>query len=199
MPGWFSGSYLYKEPERLSAEQARERRLNAALERSRKELEDRTAPLSPANKVHLQRLQEFQRKFGERLEARRREVERLRKLEPSMSNSRLLRAAIAGHFQLKAMQAELLQRAGMAQRAKRLEASAAASRFSFHDFGFHPSTIFGTSAFLGKRGGRFFRNPTIVIPCIQRAVRKEVMFAKGHGGKAHRGTHRFNPASLIGC
>lgn len=199
MPGWFTHR-LYKEPERFTAAEARERRLAAAIDKSRKELEARAAPLSPANKVHLNRLKEFQRKFDAELEARRREVERLAKLEPSMENSRLLKAAISGHFQLKSQQAELLERVARARRANAIQAAAADRRlFRFGDL--TPRSIFGTIAYssVDAFSKRSFLSPLLTVPCIQRTVRREVMFAKGHGGKGHKGTRRYNPLSYIGC
>lgn len=200
MPGWFTGR-LYKEPQRFTAAEARERRLAAAIEKSRKELEGRTAPLSAANKVHLQRLKEFQSKFDAELKARRREVERLSKLEPSMENSRLHKAAISGLFQLKFRQLELLKRVSQTRRANVYQAVAADRRyFQFGDV-FNPRTIFNNIAksSVDAVSRRSFFSPLLTVPCIQRAVRREVMFAKGHGGKGHKGTRRYNPLSSIGC
>src|SRR5215467_7046272 len=64
---WFSSRYYpglppekFKTPERFSPEETRERRLTATLERERKALEVRTAPLSQANKLHLQLLKDTQ-------------------------------------------------------------------------------------------------------------------------------------------
>lgn len=200
MPGWFTGR-LYKEPERFTPAEARERRLTAALEKHQKALEARTAPLSPANKVHLQRLKEFQSKFASEFEARRREVERLKKAEPSMENSRRLSAAISGYFQLKKKQTQLLERVSQTRRATSFQAIAADRRFFQFDDSFNPRNIFGNIAktSLDAVSRRQFSSPLLTVPCIQRAIRKEVMFAKGHGGKGHKGTRRYNPMSAIGC
>lgn len=200
MPGWFTGR-LYKEPERYPIEIARERRLAATLDRARKELEERSSPLSLANKVHLDRLKEFQAKFAGELDARRREIERLRKLESSMDNSRRLVAAMSGLFQLKARRAQLLENVARTRRAQVLQAAAADGRFFQFGDSFNPRTVFNTVANLSVRsvGRRAFRNPALTIPCVQRVVRREVMFAKGKAGIGHKVRHKFNLLSTIGC
>lgn len=194
----FSGRYRYKEPERFSPEEARERRLGAALEKSRKELEGRTEPLSLANRVHLDRLKEFQVKFGKELEARRRQYQK------SPQEVRRNKAAISRLFQLQAKQQELLQRVAGTQRAKVFRAQAVAGdRRFFNPFGdaFNPRTMYGTEAHVGVNAfsRRVFRNPVLAIPCIQRSIRREVMFAFGHGGKGHKVRHRRNEMSSIWC
>lgn len=200
MPGWLTGR-SYKTPERFTAAEARERRLAASLDRVRKELEERSAPLSLANKVHLDRLKEFQRNFQATLEARRKEVERLRKLPPSTDSSLRLTAAMSGLFQLKARQAALLQAVSRQKRLNVLQASAADRRYFQFGDSFNPRTIFNTIARSSTDAvsRRSFTSPLLTVPCIQRAVRREVMFAKGHGGKGHKGSRRYNPLSAIGC
>lgn len=44
-----------------------------------------------------------------------------------------------------------------------------------------------------------FRNPTAVIPCIQRKSRREVMFAKGKAGRGYKVKHRRNIFSGVPC
>lgn len=44
-----------------------------------------------------------------------------------------------------------------------------------------------------------FRNPSSVIPCVQRSIRRQVMFAKGHGGRGYRVKHRRTWASGVPC
>lgn len=46
---------------------------------------------------------------------------------------------------------------------------------------------------------RVFANPTSVIPCIQRNVRREVMFAKGRAGKGYRTKKRRTWQSGVPC
>lgn len=190
------GRYRYTIPERLSPEEARQRRTVAALEKARKELEDRPARLSPANVAHLERVKDFQRKIQVELDARRAE------LKKEYRNPARKKAAISGLFQLQAKANENLQRLRRTQSAIRREASAADRRY-FNPAGilYNPRNIFGSEArtFVGSNGRRKFVHKTSAIPCIDRAMRREVMFALGHAGKGHRVPHRFNPMSLIGC
>lgn len=44
-----------------------------------------------------------------------------------------------------------------------------------------------------------FKNPSSVIPCIQRRERREVMFAKGKAGRGYGGKRRRTWSSLIPC
>lgn len=44
-----------------------------------------------------------------------------------------------------------------------------------------------------------FKNPGSVIPCIQRSIRRQVMFAKGHGGRGYRVKHRRTWSSGVPC
>lgn len=79
----------------------------------------------------------------------------------------------------------------------------ATDRRFFHPLGdWRPmKTIFGSSAahFLkhGLRGQ--FSHPSIAIPCVQRAVKREVMFALKKAGKGHRTRKRRNFQSLMDC
>lgn len=200
MPGWFSG-INYRLPERFSPEEARTRRLTHLLERERKALEVEPLRLSPANKFHYQQLRNFELKFKSELEARARVIKRTRLNDPNLK-SRANKAAMLRLFQLQQERAVLLQRAASEKRRNYLFSSAiAANRSFFHPFGANPRTVYGTEAktVVSPTARRMFQNPLKAFPCIQRIVRKEVMFAKGHGGRAHRGRRRFNPLSAIGC
>lgn len=200
--GLLRGKYRYTIPERLTADEARQRRLVAALEKSRKELEDRPARLSPVNVAHLERVKDFQRKILGELEARRARLREIDKLENSFRNRALRKAAVSGLFQLQLRQRENLQRLRKAQSAMRSKASAADRRY-FNPLRniFNPRSLFGTEArtYVSSSGRRKFIDRTSSVPCVDRLVRKEVMFAKGHAGRGYRVPHRFNPMSLIGC
>jgi hypothetical protein len=93
----------------------------------------------------------------------------------------------------------LLQSAAAERRARELKKSFVASR-SFQSF---PKTVFGTRVLIKQLvhplHARAFHSPQIVPPCIDRLIRREVMFAKRHAGKAHRGRRRRNPLSQIRC
>lgn len=200
--------YLYKEPERLSPEEARQRRLTSVLERERERLRVENVRLSPANVSHINRLKEFQVKFGAELEARRaRMLEVKRSNVNSYPKSSALRAARSRLSQLEQRQSALLQAAAAERRRKSMFASAFDRRlFQFDPFAkFSGRTVFGTDAWMKHRvdrkgvARRVFRSPAISLPCIDRMIRREVMFANKHAGRAYRKPHKFNPLSLIGC
>lgn len=208
---WFSKKYFpevtYKDPERLDPTEARQRRLFAELARQRRALEVQPARLSPGNKFHLNQLKEFQSKFGAELEARRRRVEHLQKQSrrnPSFGG-RLLKAAISEFLQLHQKQSILLQRAKDERRNASYQPVGADRRmFNFDPANAFPRTPFGTHAWTRLEGAdavtaRVFRNPALALPCIQRAVRKEVMFAKRQAGKGHKGRRRRSVFSTIWC
>ncbi|AKI26954.1 hypothetical protein [Microviridae Fen7940_21] len=202
--GLFS-KYTYKMPERLSADEARQRRFFAELSRARAELEARNDRLSPANKFHLTQLKEFQVKFSDELEARRKRVRDVLERDPSISRSLAYKSAMSRLSKLQQRQTALLNRAAAERRAKAFSASASAAdrrSFSFTNRFGNPKTIYTTDAWIKVNADavtrRMFRSPTLSIPCIQRMVRREVIFARRHN-KGHRVKHRFNPLSLIGC
>lgn len=198
----FSGRYRYTLPERLSKEEARQRRLAAVLERSRKELEDRTSGLSPANVAHLERVKDFQRKVQSELETRRRNFEALNKELKSPQVIRRHKAAMSRLFQLHAKAMLDGKRATKGARGFRDQASASDRRF-FNPLGslLNARTYFGTEArsYVSARGKRMFVNPLMSLPCVDRLVRREVMFAKKKAGRGYRVPHRFGPMSMIGC
>lgn len=72
----------------------------------------------------------------------------------------------------------------------------------------NPRTIYGTEAWIGipfpkswTRTGTVprFVSKTISLPCVERSVRREVMFAKKKAGKGYRVRHRRHPFSEIWC
>lgn len=184
----------YTTPERFTADEARQRRLRSALERSRKELEGRAERLSPANQFHLQRLKEFEARFPRVLEVRTLELKRARTLEQK-------RVAMLGLFQLHQQRAAAVQRADAERRRRYFGQAIAANRNYWSPYLLNPRSTSGTEArtYVSATARRVFKNPLSAFPCIQRAVRREVIFARGHGGKGHRGKRRFNPLSAIGC
>lgn len=214
MPGLFGrypqifpnrNSTLYKEPERFTSSEARQRRLFAELAQQRKALEARAPRLSPANISHLQRLKEFETKFGAALDERRRRVERAAKRNPSIVRSPSYIAAMSKLLQLERRRNDLLERAAAERRKKGREARAVDSRFYNPDrmARMWPRTDFGTDAWLkwNVKGAlrQVVRNPFLALPCVDRMVRREVMFAKKKAGKGYRKPHRRGPLSNIGC
>lgn len=192
----------FRLPERLTPDEIRRRRLAAVLERHQKELEARTDRLSPANNFHLQKLKEFQRKFQPELEARKREINRLYKSDPSV-RTRALKVAMFGYFQLQTRQSELLKRAASEKRRNALFGQAiGANRNYFHPSSWrNPRAIYGTEAkvTVNASSRKMFRRPEMAFPCVQRLIRKQVMFAFGYAGKGYRTRKRFGPFSEIGC
>lgn len=204
--GIFGNKYTYKITERLTPSEARERRLVSLLQKERQALEVRVAPLSPANKFHLNKLKEFENKFGAELEARRKRALELQSLERSEYEAARNKRAISRLFQLQQRRAALLQNAAAERRANSVKKSFVDRRFydpTRDDRSPRPKTVFGTTSWLkvslGPVARRQHRNPTISLPCIDRLVRREVMFAHRHAGHGHRGKRKFNPLSLIGC
>lgn len=196
---------LYKLPERLTPDEARERRLTAVLERERERLKVENVSLSPANKFYSNQLKEFQRKFGAELEARRARMDELNRSNvSSYPKSGALKTARSRLLQLEQRQRTLLQAAASEKRANSFKPSGGDRRY-WSPYIFNPRTVFGTEAFVKHRTNRkgverkLFKSPGIALPCVERMVRREVMFARGHGGRGHRVRHRFNPLSLIGC
>lgn len=70
-----------------------------------------------------------------------------------------------------------------------------------------PRTVFGTDAWLSQssapgrrlsRGGHFY-SPSLSVPCIQRDARRQVLFARGKGGKGHKGKRRPSKYGDIWC
>lgn len=194
---------IYSMPERLTADEARRRRVASTLTKYRKALEARPRSLSPANKFHLLKLKEFEQKFSSEIEARKRHVDRLLKSDPSVKSA-ATKAAMFGYFQLATNRSRLVQKATQERRRNALFGQAiAANRSYFHPAGRerNPRTVYGTEARtkLSRTSRRSFRFPYIAFPCIQRSVRREVMFARGKGGRGYRVPHAFNFLSAIGC
>lgn len=183
--------------ERFNSSEARVRR----LAQYRKRLEVKTKPLSPANDFHLSKLKDFEVKINKELEARRRELyehqDKGTIRDPAGVKARLR------FFQLLQQKSALQQAAANAKRASNTKQTLVVNRRSFFPFPttFNARTLFGTDAHVWRsRTDRpQYRSAGIVVPCIQRAVRRQVMFALGHGGRGHRVRHRFGPQSMIGC
>lgn len=195
----------YKEPERLTADEARQRRFFAELSKQRKALEAEPARLSPANKFHLNRLKEFEVKFGAELDARRKRMDEVNRTNvSSYPKSLALKTARSRLFQLEQRRSALLQAAAAERRANVFKKSFFDRRM-WSPYLMSPKTVFGTDAWIkhgnksGQSSRRLFRNPLLSLPCVDRLTRREVMFAHRHAGRAYRKPHKFNPLSLIGC
>lgn len=85
------------------------------------------------------------------------------------------------------------------QKSKPVGADMRQFGFNQHKLAF---TTSGNVARLTAAAGGFaqkFKNPTGVLPCIERASRRAVMFALGKAGKGYRVKHRRNQNSGIPC
>jgi hypothetical protein len=190
----------YKLPERLTESEARLNRVRSELRRV--ELLERTRfkPVS-GNKLHLNRLKEFETKFSGEIEARRGRVRLLQKADKSKVNSDRLKAAMLVLSNLTKHRQMLRQRAEWERRANMIaEAQAPNSRYGLSAI-INPRSIFGTEAFthIASNQRRHFKNAALSIPCVERLVRKEVMFAKRHAGKGWHSQRKWSGLSAIGC
>lgn len=196
----------YKEPERFSPTEARERRLSALLEREQR----------------FAQVPNFQNKLGQlRQEAGalslakklvNESVSQVRNVGPQAASiaaalSRFKESDFAdpvkreAYRKLRGLQEAVKYRQDQ-ERAK--PSGGDTRRFSPSPY---PSTIYGTGARYGLSGRLtpssswlpVFHLPWSVVPCIQRAVRREVMFAKGKAGRGYKVRHRWSEFSGIPC
>lgn len=206
MPGWLTG-LTYLEPERLDPSEARARALQSSLDKiaaQRRRLEFERVALSPANKFHLQNLKNFEAKFSDEIEARRKRVVQLKK---AGADPALTMRAISRLSNLLSTRGRLQQRADAERRRNARSAviagaSAGDRRFYFPGSQFfrNPRSVFGTEAVIRvlPSARHMYRHALLSIPCIQRVVRREVLFARGQA-RGHRSRKRRGPLSHIGC
>lgn len=196
----------FKEPERFSPAEARERRLTALLEREQRFAE----------------VPNFQRKIeAARSQAQYERVHSLAKAIVDEPEKRVHKAASiaaalsqfkerdfanpqarAAYRKLRAAQEALNDRRGSSRNVSPSGGNKSFFNPTGKDFA---STIAGTAARLsgwtqlGESWTRSFLDRSRVLPCIQRSVRREVMFAKKYAGKGYRVRHRRSWASGIPC
>lgn len=206
---YFVSGIRYKELERFTPDEARARRFENTIARARKELEEREAisALSQANKTHLQRLKEFESEFSARIDERRREVRRFSNLSGPLKAREALRLheARSEYLKLSDQLSGLRSRARKEQRARTVYQASAADRRNWYPgsrFFQNPRNIFGGEArriYTSVSNKQRFINAVYAVPCVRRAVRREVMFAKGRGGVGYRVKHRINQLSNMWC
>lgn len=195
--------YKFKEPERITLSEARERRLTALLERE----------------PRFQAVPNFEAKQKE-LQASRSRVTTTTIVNDDKT-SRQKAASIAAALSIfqesdfvdpaKRARYRDLRRA---QEALRYEIKSGGGRRKVNPTGydqrsFNPtgketaSTRSGTAARIASAlKATFvpsFKMPTTVIPCLQRHAQREVMFAKGHAGRGYKTKKRRNWASGVPC
>lgn len=204
MPKWYRGKYLYPEIPKLSKEEIyarRVERLVAAHERDASRIARlKLANQSQFNKQQRDRLSRETRKY----------LQDLYDAEKQRQKDRSTRSAqrIAKSFD-NLIRRERLQRIKLSEEGFRKAKAAAADRRFYHpspdDL---PMTKYGTLAdtVLAKRTYpkmwakdlHRFLTPSLALPCIQRAARREVMIAKKFN-VGHRTPKRRNPNSGVPC
>lgn len=196
----------YKIPERISPEDARERRLTALLERERRfaelpnfqvKLEEtrRKAALSRVTENILNENTRSDVKGGKRTRPKAASIAAALSLftEKDFADPQR-RAAYRKLRNLQGGQQNVTPSGGDKRR--------------FNPTGKdYASTIYGTLARLSgvphalhsAQWQAKFLNPSKVIPCIQRTVRREVMFARRHAGRGYHTPKRRTWASGVPC
>lgn len=209
--GWITSHFVpgirYKELERFSPEEARARRFESTLARTRKELEDRErlSALSQANKNHLQRLKEFEAEFSARIDARRRQMRSVPDRPLSRLEGLRLYAARSEYLNLSGQLSVLRRRARQEARSTLLQQASAADRRNWYPgskYFRNPRDVWGGEAkrIASKVSGKsHFINSVYAVPCVRRLVRREVMFAKDKAGRGYRVKHRLNQLSNMWC
>lgn len=207
MPRWFTkNKYLYPEPERFTPSEARARRLAQLLERERRFQElpnfrfvqsrlEREAALSRVAKNILN-------------ENPDRVVKGSKRQSPKAAS---IAAALSQFTEkdfsdpAKRKQYRLLRQA---QSDRKNVPSNTSDKRRFDPTGKdYAKTIAGTSALVSSvvnplrpsSWTQQFVNPMQTIPCVQRLVRREVMFAKKSAGHGYRTPKRRTWASGIPC
>lgn len=193
MPWFTKNRYKYYTPERISPEIARERRLEALLEREQR---FNTVPNFAAT---LSRVSEKNRSS----------------VAKSIVNERLtdvhkagLIAAALSQFKesdfASAAKREQYRRLRAAQQAEQKVKPSGSDRRHYNPTGKDfASTIYGTVAALSRRSSLAwvptFKNPASVLPCIERIVRREVLFANQRAGVGYHTRKRRTWASGVPC
>lgn len=190
---------FYREPERVSPEIARLNRISAALERERR-LQDAYS-LSPVT--------------SEIVGNRRRLVEdALAERPKAASIAAALRSFKERDFadpanrliyrQLRSRQLALVH---MRQQARQKVSPSGADRRQYNPFESVFKSVFGTPARVGGSADKLsgahwlpkFVHPQSVVPCIQRMVRREVMFARNKAGRGYHSPKHRSWASGVPC
>lgn len=196
----------FKEPERFTPAEARERRLTALLEREQRfgELPNFPEKLQAArSQAQYERVHSLAKAIVDEPQTR---VHKAASIAAALSQFKerdfANPQARAAYRKLRAAQEALNDRRGSSQKVQAAAANKSYYNPTGKDFA---STIFGTAARLsgftqlGESWTRSFLNPSAVLPCIQRSIRREVMFAKKHAGKGYRVKHRRTWSSGIPC
>ena len=195
--------HLYKEPERFTPAEARARKLTLMLEREHRfaqvpNFKSKLSALSQATPkkvlVNTRRVVNDQKAFGHKAALIAAALSQFKDTDFADPKKR------AQYRDLRKQQ-ELLRFAGKARGGQQKVTPTGGDKRRYDPTGkAYASLTSGNIAKLSLRGwSQVFRFPSVTIPCIQRHVRREVMFAKGFGGRGYRGRKRRTYASDIPC
>jgi hypothetical protein len=203
----------YKTPERITRSDARQRRLDAELLREAGVSAGLQAAIDERNRrrgLAGAPVSGYKKKISDEIQRFLDDATVLRQKVDSRSTARS-KAFVTALARERALSARLT-REGF-EKAK----AAAADKRQFNPQGKDfASTVHGTQAAFGylSRGLGIrrdplgahrlaslpsFLNPTSLVPCIQRQERREVLFAKGKGGRGYKGKKRRTFVSGIIC
>ena len=195
--------HLYKEPERFTPAEARAKRLSAMLEREHRFLQapnfpERLSALSQATTkkvlVNTRRVVNDQKTFGHKAALIAAALSQFKEKDFADPKKR------AQYRDLRKQQ-ELLRFAGKSRGGQQKVTPTGGDKRRYDPTGkAYASLTSGNIAKLSLRGwSQVFRFPAVTIPCVQRNVRRQVMFAKGFGGRGYRGKKRRTWSSDIPC
>lgn len=202
----FKQKYKYKIPERLTADEARERRLTALLEKEQRFLQvpNFASKIEAArSRVEKERVSSLAKAIVNEPQIR---VQKAASIAAALSKFKerdfANPQARADYRKLRAAQEALRNNRRNEQKVSPSGGNKSYYNPTGKEFA---GTIFGTAARLsGWTGLREswsprFVFPSSVLPCIQRTQRREVMFAKGYGGKGYKVKHRRSWSSGVPC
>lgn len=184
---------FYKEPERYTTDIARERRLAAVMKREAAGVET------------LSRVREKEAFVPRWKLVNDDQINRQKAATIAAALSQFREKDFA-EAQARAVYRKLRQRQEELRTQQKVK-PAGSDRRQFNPTEPFPSTIYGTSARFVNNLSRLPRALAVakfavsgsVIPCIERMVRREVLFAKGKGGVGYKTPKRRNEFSGIPC
>lgn len=201
--GIFGSRYYYPTPERYTLSVAREKRLNAMLAQDRRfadiaNFNNRKAALFQANKLNnalLPKAVNDQKAFGHKAALIAAALSQFSEKDLSDPAKRTQYRTLR---QQQVMFRELASREGQ---AKVTPTGGDKRRYNPTGKLFAATTSGNIARLVSPRNTwvRVFKNPGSVIPCIQRSVRREVMFAKKFAGKGYKVRHRRSWSTGVPC
>lgn len=197
--------YKFKEPERITPSEARERRLTGLLERD----------------ARFNEVRNFETKLKEMQASRSRVTKEILSNDRITSGQKAASIAAAlkqfkerdfsdplhrqNYSVLRQAQIDL-QNAIRRRGGQRKVNQTGFDQRSFNPAGgFDNRTVTGTAARIASRVATAFfpmpsfRHPTLALPCIARHAQREVMFARGYAGKGYKTKKHRTSSSGVPC